>query len=103
MKNIQHPTSNIQHPMVGVRALIGCSMLDVGCWMFREFLALTVFTLFLLASVVAQAQPETNALVQLMLTQPPTDISSPVMATATFDPPVVRPGERAVYRVTFNA
>ncbi len=34
--NIQHPTSNIQHPTrrVCVGRFIGCSMLDVGCWMF---------------------------------------------------------------------
>jgi uncharacterized membrane protein YiaA len=30
--NIEHPTSNAQHPISG-GALIGCSMLVVGCWM----------------------------------------------------------------------
>ncbi|HVM50491.1 MAG TPA: hypothetical protein VMU04_20870 [Candidatus Acidoferrum sp.] len=32
--DIQHPTSNIQHPMADPVALIGCWMFDVGCWMF---------------------------------------------------------------------
>jgi hypothetical protein len=40
---------------------------------------------------------------QLMMSQPPVDLSSPVTPTAVFDPPVVRPGEQAIYRVTFNA
>src|ERR1035437_7347121 len=29
--NIEHPTTNVQCLMV-----VGCSMLDVGCWMFRS-------------------------------------------------------------------
>ena len=33
--NIQHPTSNIQHPAhTRTRRFIGCSMLDVRCSMF---------------------------------------------------------------------
>jgi hypothetical protein len=53
----------------------------------------------------AQAPPNLTPeqLMQLMRSQPAVDISTPVMASASFDPPVVRPGERAVYRVTFNA
>ncbi|HWI59941.1 MAG TPA: BatD family protein [Bacillota bacterium] len=39
----------------------------------------------------------------LMLSQPRIDVDSPVTPTATFDPPVIRPGESATYRVTFNA
>jgi antitoxin (DNA-binding transcriptional repressor) of toxin-antitoxin stability system len=38
-----------------------------------------------------------------MQSQPQIDISSPVVATATFDPPVIRPGEKCIYRVSFNA
>jgi hypothetical protein len=30
--HIQHPTSNIEHPMNAQIAGIGCSMLDVGCF-----------------------------------------------------------------------
>ena len=39
----------------------------------------------------------------LMVSQPKIDISSPVKPTAAFDPPVVAPGQQAIYRVTFNA
>ena len=39
----------------------------------------------------------------LMLAQPKIDISAPVRAAAAFDPPVVGPGQQAIYRVTFNA
>ena len=39
----------------------------------------------------------------LMVSQPKIDISSPVQPTAAFDPPVVGPGQQAIYRVTFNA
>jgi hypothetical protein len=37
-QNIQHPTSNIEHPRIGARAIIGRWMLDVGCWMFPGFM-----------------------------------------------------------------
>ena len=40
---------------------------------------------------------------QLMLTQPRIDIASNITVTAAFDPPVVRPGQLAVYHVSFNA
>jgi hypothetical protein len=39
----------------------------------------------------------------LMISQPQINISSAPTAIASFDPPVVRPGERAFYRVVFNA
>ncbi len=48
-------------------------------------------------------QPTPDQLIQLMRSQPAVDISTPVTATATFDPPLVQPGERAVYRVMLNA
>ncbi|MGH6629408.1 MAG: hypothetical protein ACREB3_06725, partial [Burkholderiales bacterium] len=32
--NIQRPTSNFQWPPAGQPLVVGCSMLDVGCWMF---------------------------------------------------------------------
>lgn len=55
-------------------------------------------------SVFAQSPaPPNNQLIQLMMSQPQVDISSPVTATATFDPPVVRPGEKSIYRVSLNA
>ena len=36
-ENIQPPTSNAQHPLIAQMAGIGCSMLDVGGWMFPGF------------------------------------------------------------------
>lgn len=45
----------------------------------------------------------TNIFDQLLATQPPIQVPSEVTATAEFDPPVVRPGEKSVYRVRFNA
>jgi hypothetical protein len=47
--------------------------------------------------------PPANPLLQLMLTQPSIDVTSPVVAAASFDPPAVRPGQKAVYRITLNA
>ncbi|HEX7571005.1 MAG TPA: BatD family protein, partial [Verrucomicrobiae bacterium] len=44
-----------------------------------------------------------NPQLQLILAQPLVDITTPVTATASFDPPVVGVGEKAVYRVTFSA
>jgi hypothetical protein len=53
----------------------------------------------------AQSPPPVPAggLMQLQVAQPAVDVSSPVTATAVFDPPVVRPGEKAFYRVTVDA
>jgi hypothetical protein len=36
IQNIQHPTSNAQPPRLCALSPIGCSRLDVGCWMFPE-------------------------------------------------------------------
>lgn len=44
-----------------------------------------------------------DQLIHLMMSQPKVDISRPVTATASFDPPLVRPGEKSFYRVTFDA
>ena len=51
----------------------------------------------------APPPPMSDPLMSLMLSQPSIDVSSPVVATASFEPPSVRPGEDATYRVTFNA
>jgi hypothetical protein len=37
-----------------------------------------------------------------MMSQPKIDLDSPVNATATFDPPVIQPGQQTIYRVTFS-
>ena len=71
-----------------------------------------IFILLLLVLSVrrfsaAQAQvlvnPTADQLLQIVRGQPEVNISAPVTATAAFDPTLVRPGEKAVYRVTFNA
>jgi len=38
----------------------------------------------------------------LMMSQPRIDLSGPVTATSSFDPPTVRPGQKSLYRVSFN-
>ena len=58
------------------------------------------------ARILAQSSPPPRTqdpLMQLMLSQPKIDMDSPVMPVASFDPPVVKPGETAIYRVTLNA
>src|SRR5690349_21067063 len=67
----------------------------------KRFLPLLLLPLLLRA----QSQPQTPAsgLMQLQVAQPAVDVSSPVTATAAFDPPVVRPGEKTFYRVTVDA
>lgn len=57
-----------------------------------------------MVSVVAQpAEPPVDPLMQLMLTQPPIDISSNAEVRVSFDPPVIGLGEKATYRVAINA
>ncbi len=48
-------------------------------------------------------QPSPDPLMNLMLSQPRIDVESPVTASASFDPPIIQPGEISTYRVTFNA
>ena len=48
-------------------------------------------------------QPDADPLVTLMTSQPLIDTESTVVASSEFDPPVVRIGQRAIYRVTLNA
>ncbi|HQL76766.1 MAG TPA: hypothetical protein PLU91_01075 [Verrucomicrobiota bacterium] len=57
------------------------------------------------ASLLAQATnaPPRDPLMSLMISQPKLQIPALTVATAAFDPPVVRPGEQSFLRVTFNA
>ncbi len=55
------------------------------------------------AGTFATPPPFHDPLLNLMMAQPKLDVSSPVVASAVFDPPVVRPGEPAFYRVALNA
>ncbi len=63
--------------------------------------------MLLLAPILLQAQAPQQlppgGLIQLQVPQPAVDVSAPVTATAAFDPPVVRPGGKAFYRVTVSA
>lgn len=58
------------------------------------------------SKLAAQSTPppaSPDPLMNLMLTQPKIDVNTPVTATAIFDPPSVRPGREAAYRVVVNA
>ena len=72
----------------GFRILLMCLVL--GPWSF--------FTLPALAQLTTR-----DPLMSLMISQPRIELGAPVIPTASFDPPVVRPGELSIYRVTFNA
>ncbi|HEY0723549.1 MAG TPA: hypothetical protein VGD41_06150, partial [Pyrinomonadaceae bacterium] len=69
-------------------------------------LRLSVFAscLCLLPAAPGQTPPANqDPLMSLMMSQPRIDLSGPVTATSSFDPPTVRPGEKSLYRVSFNA
>jgi hypothetical protein len=55
------------------------------------------------ATAQTPANLTADQLLQIARSQPGVDISAPVTAMASFDPPQVRPGEKSVYRVVFNA
>jgi len=57
-----------------------------------------------LPALRAQSRPSSpDPLMSLMLSQPKIEIATQVVAVASFDPPLVRPGQQSIYRVTFNA
>lgn len=56
-----------------------------------------------LPQVQTPTQPPRDPFMSLMVTQPQIDIPAVPSATAVFDPPMVRPGERSYLRVMFNA
>jgi hypothetical protein len=60
---------------------------------------------FALTAALAQPAlpPVHDPLMSLMVSQPKIEIATQVVATAVFDPLVVRPGDRSILRVTFNA
>jgi hypothetical protein len=66
-----------------------------------------VFSLILALNgrLAAQAPPPLPAggLGQLQVVQAPVDLATPLTATAGFDPPVARPGQKTYYRVTVDA
>src|SRR5262249_45710915 len=58
---------------------------------------------FHLSGQPASPAPAQDPLMSLMLSQPRIDVESPVTPIALFDPPIIRAGDQAVYRVSFNA
>jgi hypothetical protein len=102
MENIEHPTSNIQHPMVGRPCVVGKWMLDVGCWLLVVSSCLSLTAPFRLCAQLPPQLPP-GGLMQLQITQPSVDVTSPVTAAAMFDPPVVRAGGKTFYRVNLDA
>ena len=102
MENTQHPTSNIQHPTVVRSRAQNNWMLVVGCWLLDVVFYSSLFApLCLWAQTPPQIPPAIQA--QLQVQQPAVDITSPVTATAAFDSPVARVGERTFYRVSVDA
>ena len=86
------------------RPLRACrnGMLDVECRLLHVFFwALLLAPILLRAQAPQQLPP--GGLIQIQVPQPVVDVSAPVTATAAFDPPVVRPGEKTFYRVTVSA
>jgi len=51
----------------------------------------------------AQTVITPDPMASLLLSQPQIDTTAPVVATATFDPPIIHAGSSTTYRVTFNA
>ena len=70
--------------------------------MFNALLLILVFTP-LLSSAQAPIQLPPGGLIQLQTAQPQVDLSTPVTATAAFDPPSTRVGGKTFYRVTIDA
>jgi hypothetical protein len=72
---------------------------------------LATVVLFGLSLIGLHAQPPNtpsapkpqDPLISMMLAQPRIDVESPVVPSASFDPPEVKPGEESIYRVSFNA
>src|SRR3974390_3397375 len=66
----------------------------------RRTIAVFAAWLLVLPLVRGQAPPSQDPLMSLMLATPPIDVDSPVVPAASFDPPIVRPGEWTTYRAT---
>ena len=99
------PSSQILVPLAKISST--CSLQPATCNRPRRFTGFGL-ALLLLMPFYSSAQPGSpirtqDPLMQLMLAQPKIDMDSPVAPAVVFDPPVVKPGETAVYRVTLNA
>ena len=105
MGNIQHSTANPERRNFFEARLSGLWVLNVECSMLNVLILLLLLAPVLLP---AQTQPSISTAVAAQLVmrpQPPVDNSqfNNVTATAEFDPPVVRPGEKTFYRVSITA
>src|ERR1035441_242374 len=82
---------------------------DFGLWTldFGPWTSALIGLLFLATTARLSAQPTSapprDPFMSLMISQPQINISSAPTAIASFDPPLVRPGEWAFYRVVLNA
>ena len=110
----ENPESEIRKPRARISpssclsTVVNLGLHHLNLFRHSSFVILPSLSLLLAVPLPAtRAQPMVappqDALMSLMLSQPKIDIWSPVTATAAFDPPVVRPGESSMYRVTFNA
>src|ERR1039457_5129320 len=92
-----HPHSRIPRPSP--------SALRISDFGFRTSSLITTFLLAMALPLAAQLpgpQPR-DPFMSLMMSQPKIEIPAVPSATATFDPPVVRPGEESFLRVVVNA
>src|SRR5690242_17032020 len=64
---------------------------------------LALFAVSKLSAQPTSPPPAQDPLLSLMLSQPKIDVESPVNASVMFDPQVVKPGEKSIYRLSFNA
>jgi hypothetical protein len=69
----------------------------------RVAIGFVVVIALLALAPMARAQQRMDPNLQLLLSQPPVDLETPVTATAVMDPPVLVVGELGVLRVTLNA
>lgn len=81
-------------------------MCDGACipwhWRLNVLLPLLLFAPFPLRAQTPPRVPP-GALQRLQVPQPPVNVSAPVTATASFDPPTARVGAKVFYRVAVNA
>jgi hypothetical protein len=83
-------SSELSCRLFGAWILVFLWSLDLGVWSFS-------------AHAQSAAPIPQDPLISLMQAQPRIEINGPVNPSAAFDPPAVRPGEKAIYRVSFNA
>ena len=98
MGNIRHSTFNTQRPSLGVwRGTLGI----------LQYIRNGVIHFLLLTPLLVKSQTSPRippgSQLQLQVAQPMVDVSTPVTATAAFDPPAVPAGGKAFYRVNVDA